>query len=57
MDRNAEFDIVKEVRLEQSKARRNTKIVDEKSVIQEKYIPGYNRNLVRIGKIQMCKKK
>ncbi len=32
-DRNAAFDIVKEVRLEWSKARRSTKIIDKKSVI------------------------
>ncbi len=34
MDRNAAFDIVKEVRLEWSKASRSTKIIDKKSVIQ-----------------------
>ena len=33
MDRNAAFDIVKEVRLEWSKASRSTKIIDKKSVI------------------------
>ena len=34
MDRNTAFDIVKEVRLERSKASRSTKIIDKKSVIQ-----------------------
>ncbi len=33
LDRNAAFDIVKEVRLEWSKASRSTKIIDKKSVI------------------------
>ncbi len=33
LDRNAAFDIVKEVRLEWGKASRSTKIVDKKSVI------------------------
>ncbi len=33
MDRNAAFDIVKEVRLEWGKASRSTKIIDKKSVI------------------------
>ncbi len=33
MDRNAAFDIVKEVRLEWGKASRSTKIVDKKNVI------------------------
>ncbi len=32
MDRNAAFDIVKEVRLEQGNASRSTKIIDKKSV-------------------------
>ncbi len=32
-DRNAALDIVKEVRIEQSKASRSTKIIDKKSVI------------------------
>ncbi len=34
LDRNAAFDIVKEVRLEWSKASRSTKIIDKKSVIR-----------------------
>ncbi len=34
MDRNAAFDTVKEVRLEQGKASRSTKIIDKKSVIR-----------------------
>ncbi len=34
MDRNAAFDIVKEVRLEWSKASRRAKIIDKKSVIR-----------------------
>ncbi len=33
LDRNAALDIVKEVRLEWSKASRSTKIIDKKSVI------------------------
>ncbi len=33
MDRNAAFNIVKEVRLEWGKTRRITKIIDKKSVI------------------------
>ncbi len=33
LDRNAEFGIVKEVRLEEGKASRSTKIIDKKSVI------------------------
>ncbi len=33
LDRNAEFGIVKEVRLERGKASRSTKIIDKKSVI------------------------
>ncbi len=35
LDRNAALDIVEEVRLEQGKASRSTKILDKKSVIQE----------------------
>ncbi len=34
MDRNAAFDIVKEVRLERGKAGRSTKIIDKMSVIR-----------------------
>ncbi len=33
LDRNAAFDVVKEVRLEWGKASRSTKIVEKKSVI------------------------
>ncbi len=33
LDRNAALDIVKEIRLEQSKANRSTKIIDKKIVI------------------------
>ncbi len=33
LERNAAFDIVKEVRLEQSKASRSTKVIDKKSAI------------------------
>ncbi len=35
LDRNTAFDIVKEVRLEQGKASRSTKIVDKKCVIRD----------------------
>ncbi len=34
LDKNAAIDIVKEVRLERSKASRSTKIIDKKSVIR-----------------------
>ncbi len=34
MDMNAAFDIVKEIRLEQIKASRSTKIIDKNSVIR-----------------------
>ncbi len=42
MDRNAAFDIVKEVRIEQGKASRSTEII----LGYEKYIQGYDENQV-----------
>ncbi len=47
MDRNAAFDIVKEVRLEWGKASRSTKIIDKNSVIQG--VRSTFKNTMKIG--------
>ncbi len=48
LDRNAAFDIVKEVRLERGKSGRSSKVIDKKSVIRGVRsifkIQGYNEN-------------